>query len=99
MNRRRRSQIIAIVDALECFQPIPGAATLDGFADQVDAIRQAELDAFDNLPEAIQTSDKGEVMENAIEALQTVSRELRCFRPGTDSLQAIADDLAAVAAP
>ena len=64
MNKERRQKIGKIIERLEDI-----AAELEALADE-------ERDAFDNLPEAIQYSDRGEAMEAAADDLEEVSGEV-----------------------
>mgnify|MGYP001776056873 FL=1 len=64
MNKERRQKIDKIIEKLEDI-----AAELEALADE-------ERDAFDNLPEAIQYSERGEAMEAAADDLEEVSGEV-----------------------
>ena len=54
MNKIRRKALQDIIDRMEALM------------DDLETIRDEEQEAFDNLPEGIQTSERGEAMENAI---------------------------------
>ena len=58
MNKARRKQIAAAIGILETVK------------ETIEDIRGAEEDAYDNLPESIQESDKGEEMQEYVEALE-----------------------------
>lgn len=64
MNRERRNRIAEIMDKL------------NEIADEICEVAQEERDAFDNLPEAIQYSERGEAMEAAADDLEEVSGEV-----------------------
>ena len=64
MNKERRQNISKIIERLEDI-----AAELDALADE-------ERDAFYNLPESIQYSERGEAMEAAADELEDVSGEV-----------------------
>ena len=53
MNKDRRSRIAEIVSQLETLK------------DQIAELQGEEQDAFDNLPEGLQQSDRGQQSENA----------------------------------
>ncbi len=57
MNKARRKSITAILDAIQ--QHI-----ID-----LEAIRDEEQEAFDNLPENLQEAERGQSMQEAIDAL------------------------------
>lgn len=59
MNKQRRKDINECVSQIDTLQS------------QLDAIMKDEQDAYDNLPESLQESEKGEVMTNAIDNIQT----------------------------
>jgi ElaB/YqjD/DUF883 family membrane-anchored ribosome-binding protein len=58
MNGTRRKQIEEI------------KAKIEALRDDVDSVMQEEQDAFDNMPECLQASDRGEKAQEAIDALR-----------------------------
>lgn len=64
MNKARREQILTIVDKLYSIQ------------EDIDSIAQDERDAFDNLPEGLQYSEKGEDMETNADDLEQASSDI-----------------------
>lgn len=64
MNKERRNRIAEIMDRL------------NEIADEICEVAQEERDAFDNLPESIQYSERGEAMEAAADDLEEVSGEV-----------------------
>lgn len=58
MNNARRKQIAEAIIALEIIK-----TAIEGFRDE-------EEDAYDNLPESIQDSARGEEMQEAVDALE-----------------------------
>ena len=57
MNQKRRKKIIEL------------AAQLDDLRIDLEAIRDEEQEAFDNLPESLQLSEKGEDMQTGVDTL------------------------------
>ena len=57
MNTIRRKELEGIVAALEDIR------------ESIDCILYDEQEAYDNLPESLQESERGEAMENAIDAM------------------------------
>lgn len=57
MNRERRSKISDIMERLDAIQT------------ELEEIRNEEQEAFDNMPESIQGSERGENMENGIDTM------------------------------
>ena len=54
MNKQRRKELNDIIERL------------DGIIADIEALRDEEQDYFDNMPENLQGSEKGEMAENAI---------------------------------
>ena len=74
MNKQRRKQIAAAMELIEQAQAI------------LEEVIAEEQEAFDNLPESLQTSERGELMEEYIYTLES-------FQDGLDTseLQEIVD--------
>lgn len=72
MNAKRRNLIEFVIDELiERFEEIKAEAI-----DQLSEIRDGEQEAYDNLPEALQDSERGENMQNCIDALEYFMSDL-----------------------
>ena len=74
MNKVRRKELARVVDLL------------DRARDLLDTIRDEEQEAFDNLPESIQYSERGETMEGYIGTMEEMLDYL-----DTGELQEIVD--------
>lgn len=74
MNKVRRKELSRVVDLL------------DQARDLLETIRDEEQEAFDNLPESIQCSERGEAMENCISTMEEMLDYL-----DTGELQEIVD--------
>ena len=83
MNAKRRNAIESVVNELiEKFEEIKAEAI-----DQLSEIRDEEQEAYDNLPEALQESERGENMQNCIDALEYFMSDLENMEiEGTDDL-------------
>ena len=57
MNNTRRKRIDAVI------------AKLDEPSEELEALKEEEEEAYDNLPESLQESERGEVMQEAIDNL------------------------------
>lgn len=64
MNKSRRKEIAEIVE------------TLSELRERIEQLQEAEQESFDNLPEGIQGTERGETMEAAIDALGSACDEL-----------------------
>lgn len=72
MNAKRRNAIESVINELiERFEEIKAEAI-----DQLSEIRDEEQEAYDNLPEALQDSERGENMQNCIDALEYFMSDL-----------------------
>lgn len=72
MNKQRRKQIEQVI------------LKLDDLKEELDGIREEEQDAYDNLPEGIQDSERGESMYENIDTLETAYNDLESI---IDNLQ------------
>lgn len=83
MNAKRRNAINSIInDLIDKFEEIKAEAI-----DQLSEIRDEEQEAFDNLPEALQDSERGENMQDCIDALDSFISDLEDMEiEGTDDL-------------
>lgn len=83
MNAKRRNAIESVINELiEKFEEIKAEAI-----DQLSEIRDGEQEAYDNLPEALQDSERGENMQNCIDALEYFMSDLENLEiEGTDNL-------------
>lgn len=75
MNKLRRKEIAKAIELLERAREI------------LEQVKDEEQDAFDNLPEGIQCSERGETMEDCIYTLEEFIDSL-----DTESLQEIVDN-------
>ena len=64
MNKARRKAIQLIIDALTDIH------------ENLDVIRVEEQDAYDNLPESLQESDRGEAMSTAVYNLEDAMEDI-----------------------
>lgn len=83
MNAKRRNAIDSVINELiEKFEEIKAEAI-----DQLSEIRDEEQEAYDNLPESLQESERGENMQNCIDALEYFMSDLENMEiEGTDDL-------------
>lgn len=73
MNAQRRKEIAKAIALIE------GAIAI------LDGVAEGEREAYDNLPESLQYSERGERMEECAEAIEYVSSEL------TDQIDSLND--------
>lgn len=83
MNAKRRNAIESVINELiERFEEIKAEAI-----DQLSEIRDEEQEAYDNLPETLQYSERGENMQDCIDALEYFMSDLENLEiEGTDNL-------------
>lgn len=64
MNNLRRKRISKIADAL------------NELKDQIDALHEEEKEAFANIPESLEGTERYEIAENAVDMLESASSGL-----------------------
>lgn len=64
MNKERRKRIENAI------------ANLQDVMEEISAIQEEEQEAFDNLPEGIQDSSRGELMQETVDGLDNVTSDL-----------------------
>lgn len=74
MNKQRRKEIAKAIDLIEQAREI------------LENVKDEEQEAFDNMPESIQVSERGEQMEDYIYTIEEIIGNL-----DTDELQEIVD--------
>lgn len=74
MNKARRKELTEIINLIEEAR------------ERLEAVKDEEQEAFDNLPESFQYSERGETMEEYINAMD----DFLCYLD-TDELQNIVD--------
>ena len=82
MNEKRRNAIESVInDLIDKFEEIKAEAI-----DQLSEIRDEEQEAYDNLPESLQDSERGENMQNCIDALEEFMSDLKYMDIDTSNL-------------
>lgn len=76
MNKARRSRLGDIAEQLE------------NLYEDIEAVASDEREAYDNLPESLQESERGCMMEEAADELDDICSELDCLR---DRIQEVID--------
>ena len=79
MNNERRKEITKLYERID--------ATVSDLEDMISAteeLRDEEQEAFDNLPESMQASERGEKMEAAVSALNEAIEALEAARDSLD---------------
>lgn len=64
MNAKRRKELAKVVEHMAQVRA------------ELEAILEQEQDAYDNLPESIQDSMRGDEMEDIVETMETIAQEL-----------------------
>lgn len=64
MNQERRNRLTKI------------STKLEELRQELEAVKDEEQGAFDNMPESLQGSAKGEVMENVVSELESIEDDL-----------------------
>lgn len=77
MNKARRKKLGEIIDQLE------------NLREDLDAVASEEREAYDNLPESLQESDRGCAMEEAADELDDICSEVEELK---DRIQSVYDE-------
>lgn len=88
MNKQRRQDIEAIKTQLADL-----ASVVEELVSGVEAIRDEEQEYFDNMPEAFQYAEKGELAQAAVSALEEALSALEDF--DVDAITSSLDEAAA----
>lgn len=88
MNRERRSRIRGLIKA---FKDLSSTIQND-LSSQVQDLHDLEEEAFDNMPESMQDSDRGTAMQDAMVELQSA---VDLCSEASDAIDSIVDSLQA----
>lgn len=88
MNRERRSRIRGLIKA---FKDLSSTIQND-LSSQVQDLHDLEEEAFDNMPESMQDSDRGTAMQDAMDELQSA---VGLCSEASDAIDSIVDSLQA----
>lgn len=70
MNNKRRKKIRTMIRTLETIQTFANYNLIESIKDEIEDILWEEQDAYDNMPENLQYSMRGEESSDAIDYLQ-----------------------------
>ncbi len=81
MNNKRRNEIEKMKADLATIKVATEllAGRVQDAKDALEAIKDAEQDAYDNMPEGLQQGDRGQACEVAVSALENVVGTLETF--------------------
>lgn len=110
MNKQRRNELAKIATEMynwgnkegETYTPKMLAEAMDKWADRVEAMKDEEQEAFDNLPESLQSDEKQEVideLEIQLDFLRQTEEDIDNgddFSDWIDALHGCADELTAL---
>lgn len=71
MNKIRRKELARIVAKLETLE----ALRLE-IKEELEAVHEEEQEAFDNLPESLQESERGQQMQECLDAMENALDDL-----------------------
>ena len=84
MNADRRKKLNALQDLLQQTGLSAAMDNLKAIRDDLEGVRDEEQEAFDNLPEGLQSAERGQDMEAVIEALTEAFETLEGLIDGFD---------------
>jgi hypothetical protein len=88
MNNARRKELKAAISLAEEVK-----ANLDCLEEILTVCKEEEEECYDNLPEGLQESDKGDRIQEAIDTLDDAINSLDEIRDNVDSLITQIDDV------
>lgn len=95
MNNETRKKIPAIIAQIEsCKDEIQNQVNvLNGIGAEVNDLAGQEREKFDNMPEGLQGSDRGQAVEDAANSLEEAQSLLDSFAAELDDLDAAIEHL------
>ena len=87
MNASRRKQIAKIAKRIQELHELT-----DGIRADIEGIMDEEQEAFDNLPESIQESERGEKSQSAIDELDDINSNLDLIMDDVENLASQCED-------
>lgn len=81
MNNTRRKDIKKLIEKLEDLQ-----ADMSVLLEELEDIRNEEQEAFDNIPDNLQETERYEKAENAVDNLNEAYDEFETMRDGIDDI-------------
>ena len=90
MNRERRSRIRGLIKA---FKDLSSTIQTE-LSSQVQDLHDLEEEAFDNMPESMQDSDRGTAMQDTMDELQSA---VDLCSEASDTIDSIVDSLQSAA--
>lgn len=90
MNKERRTKIHGLIKAFKDLS----ITIQDDLSSQIQDLHDDEEQAFENMPESMQDSDRGTTMQDAIDELQSA---VDLCSEAADALDSIVDSLNAAA--
>jgi hypothetical protein len=94
MNDKRRKELAAIYKRMEAVRDVVTQlkADADEIRGDLQEVREAEDEAFNNLPEGLQAAEKGQAMEQAVAYMDTALEWLETLadlEDADDALEAV----------
>lgn len=74
MNKIRRKELARIIEKLEALDALRAE-----IQEEIESVMDEEQEAFDNMPEGLQESERGEQMQEYIDAMQYAMDDLENF--------------------
>lgn len=98
MNKQRRKDISdklkivseikdALQKAIDAFNEMTINVSLDDAHGEVEALRDEEQEAFDNMPEGLQQGERGELSQEAINNLETAAEKISEAKEALEGLE------------
>jgi poly-gamma-glutamate capsule biosynthesis protein CapA/YwtB (metallophosphatase superfamily) len=88
MNAQRRKELNKAIDLITNLkeQASALAENIEAARELVEQVKDEEQEAFDNMPESLQSGDKGQTMEAAISSMDDVHGDLENLKSEIESM-------------
>jgi hypothetical protein len=91
MNKKRRKELDELFRRIELAKiAVESVPDVDDIRTELETTKDAEQEAFDNLPESVQGGERGQAMEASISAMDEALEKLQEV---ADAVVTMADDL------
>lgn len=88
MNKQRRNVISKYMAELEEIQ-----STLNNIKEGIEDVRDSEDEAFSNLPDSLQYSEKGDIMQECVDGLDDAISQIEDIASNIDDINEVLQDV------
>lgn len=93
MNNQRRKQLTEIVAKIDKLNLTEIANELEQLVTDLEALKDDEQSAYDNMPESLQQSERGQQSEAAVSALESAHATLEGIKDALEAADGEREDV------